>query len=109
MAGRLISVDDHVQEPPDLWAKRLPRTFADRAPHVESTGDGSERWVLDEQVLLDGNVARAGAFMEDRNREPRRWDDVPAAAYRPADRLKAMDAAGVDRSVLYPTVAGSAG
>jgi predicted TIM-barrel fold metal-dependent hydrolase len=34
---------------------------------------------------------------------------VPAAAYLPSDRLKAMDAAGIDYSVLYPTVAGLAG
>ena len=34
---------------------------------------------------------------------------MPAAAYMPAERLKAMDAAGVDYSVLYPTVAGLAG
>ena len=47
--------------------------------------------------------------MADRNREPSRWEDVPAAAYVPMERLKAMDAAGIDYSVLYPTVAGLAG
>jgi predicted TIM-barrel fold metal-dependent hydrolase len=47
--------------------------------------------------------------MADRNREPSRWEDVPAPAYVPTERLKAMDAAGIDCSVLYPTVAGLAG
>ncbi len=47
--------------------------------------------------------------MPDLNREPERWDEVPSAAYVPAARLKAMDAAGIDGSVLFPTVAGGAG
>jgi predicted TIM-barrel fold metal-dependent hydrolase len=54
-------------------------------------------------------VSRAGALMADRNREPRSWAEVPPAAYQPSERLKAMEAAGIDYSVLYPTVAGLAG
>ena len=105
----LISADDHVQEPPDLWTSRLSTTrWGDRVPHVERT-NGQERWVVDGQVLLGGRVARAGAFMADRNREPSLWEEVPAAAYQPAQRLMAMDAGGVDVSILFPTVAGMAG
>ena len=106
----LISVDDHVQEPPSLWTDRLSRArWGDRIPHVEDAGDGSERWVVDGQVLMGGRVAQAGALMPDRTCEPVRWDEAPPAAYNPADRLRLMDAAGVDYSVLYPTVAGLAG
>jgi predicted TIM-barrel fold metal-dependent hydrolase len=105
----LISVDDHVQEPPDLWTDRLSKSrWGDRMPHLERA-DGAERWIVDGQVLLDGGPARAAALMADRNHEANCWDEVPAAAYRPSERLKVMDAAGVDYSVLYPTVAGSAG
>src|SRR4051794_983814 len=32
---KLISVDDHVVEPPTLWWDRLPVSVRDRAPHVE--------------------------------------------------------------------------
>ena len=106
----LISVDDHVQEPPNLWTQRLSKTrWGERVPHLERIADGSERWVVDNQVLLDGSAALAGALMADRNHEPSRWQDVPPAAYVPSERLKAMDAAGIDYSVLYPTVAGLAG
>src|SRR3954468_4338542 len=31
----VISVDDHVVEPPDLWQRWLPAKFRDRAPHIE--------------------------------------------------------------------------
>ncbi len=105
-----ISVDDHVQEPPDLWTSRLSKArWGDRIPHLAANGDGAEHWVVDGEVALGGDVARTGALMDDRNAEPATWDDVPKAAYEPAARLEAMDAAGVDYSVLYPTVAGMAG
>ncbi|HEY3115247.1 MAG TPA: amidohydrolase family protein [Chloroflexota bacterium] len=106
----LISVDDHVQEPPDLWTACLSKSkWGDRVPHLERTSDGNQQWIVDGQVLLDGHAARAAGLLGDRNQEPRTWDEVPAAAYVPAERLRAMDAAGVDYSVLYPTVAGLAG
>jgi predicted TIM-barrel fold metal-dependent hydrolase len=105
----LISVDDHVQEPPDLWSRRLSHRWGDRMPQLRRAADGTEQWVVDGQLLLDGRASRAGALMPDRNREPSRWEEVPAAAYLPSERLKAMDAAGIDSSVLYPTVAGLAG
>jgi uncharacterized protein len=105
----LISADDHVQEPPDLWTSRVASKLKERAPHLERQSNGTERWVLDGKVLLGGKAASVGALMADRLKEPTRWEDVPAAAYEPAERLKAMDAAGVDYSVLYPTVAGVAG
>ena len=47
--------------------------------------------------------------MADRTKNPQRWADVPAAVYDPKERLKAMDEAGIDYAVLYPTVAGVGG
>jgi predicted TIM-barrel fold metal-dependent hydrolase len=106
----LISVDDHVQEPPDLWTQRLSRSkWGDRIPHVAQRENGTEYWVVDGQEIPMVGVALAGAAMPDRAREPMRWDEVPKLAYDPAERLKAMDVDGVDYTVLYPTVAGLAG
>jgi predicted TIM-barrel fold metal-dependent hydrolase len=106
----LISVDDHVQEPPDLWTARLSRAkWGDRIPHVVKRDDGTERWVVDGQELSMPGVALAGAVMPDRAREPQTWDEVPKIAYDPTERLKALDADGVDVTVLYPIVSGLAG
>jgi predicted TIM-barrel fold metal-dependent hydrolase len=106
----LISVDDHVQEHPEVWTKRLSRArWGDRVPHIEQQSDGTEHWVVDGQKLPLAGVALVGAAMPDRAREPQRWAEVPTVAYRPAERLHAMDVDGVDYSVLYPTVAGFAG
>src|SRR4029450_13837507 len=53
--------------------------------------------------------AQGVALMTDRTQHPSRWEEVPTAAYRPTERLKAMDAAGVDYSALYPMVSGAGG
>jgi len=34
----IVSVDDHIVEPPDLWERWLPSRFRDRAPRVERRG-----------------------------------------------------------------------
>jgi uncharacterized protein len=105
-----ISVDDHVQEPPDLWTSRLSRAkFGDRIPHLAEQADGSERWVIDDRPTTIPGAGIAAALLADRTVEPQRWADVPAMAYVPAERLRAMDVDGVARSVLYPQVAGVGG
>ena len=105
-----ISCDDHVQEHPEVWTKRMSKAkWGDRIPHVERQADGTERWVVDGQKIDLAGVAIAGAAMADRAREPQRWADVPSAVATPKERLTAMDVDGVDYSVLYPSVAGRAG
>ena len=105
-----ISVDDHVQEHPEVWTQRLSKAkWGDRIPHIERLADGVESWVVDGQKLPLPGVGLAGAAMADRAREPQRWEEMPKVAYVPTDRLIAMDVDGVDHSVLYPIVAGVAG
>jgi predicted TIM-barrel fold metal-dependent hydrolase len=105
-----ISVDEHLQEVPDLWTARLSRAkFGDRIPHIEKTPQGTERWVIDGREVIPGAVADCGAAMDDRTKNPQRWSEVPASVYDPKERLKTMDASGIDYAVLYPTVAGCGG
>ncbi|HEV8720279.1 MAG TPA: amidohydrolase family protein [Candidatus Binatia bacterium] len=105
-----ISVDEHVQEPPDLWTKRLSHgNWGERIPHVETTSDGVEHWIVNgSKIDLDG-IADCGAVMPERTKNPQRWSEVPASVYDARERLKVMDAAGIDYAALYPTVAGSGG
>ena len=105
-----ISVDEHVQEHPDVWTKRLSRAkWRERIPHVEKNSDGAEHWVVDGRAVWLNGVADCGAAMADRTKNPRRWSEVPAAVYDPRERLNAMDAAGIEYAVLYPTIAGVGG
>ncbi len=42
----MVSVDDHLVEPPDMFEGRLPAAMAERAPHIERSKDGSDVWVF---------------------------------------------------------------
>ena len=94
----LISADDHVQEHGEVWTQRMSKKkWGDRILHLEIQSDGIQRWAID------------GVPLEKHAPSPRRWEEIPRAAYDPRERLKAMDMDGVDYSILYPTVAGLAG
>ena len=43
---RLISADTHVNEPPDLWTKRVPEALRSRAPRIERFDEG-DAWVIE--------------------------------------------------------------
>ena len=106
----VISVDDHVVEPPDLWARCMSQgKWGDRIPHVAAQADGTERWVIDGQVRPSSSLAPTGALSDNRGLEPQTWSEVPRSAYEPQARLAAMDSDGIDCSVLYPSAAGFSG
>jgi uncharacterized protein len=106
---RLTSADDHVIEHPHVWIDRLSRQrWGDRIPHVERDADGSDYWLIDGRKVPLLGSGSAAALMPDRA-EPHKWEELPPAAYQPAERLKVMEASGVERSLLYPSVAGVGG
>lgn len=108
-AHRVISADDHVVEAPGLWIERLPAAWGERRPHLRVRPNGSEAWVVDGRETPLSEALSIGACLSDRAPGPDRWSDVPPAARSPGARLSAMDADGVDYSVLYPSFAGAAG
>ena len=60
----LISVDDHILEPPHLWVDRVAAKDRDRAPHME-THDGIECWCYDgKRYPSSGLSAVAGKTKE---------------------------------------------
>ncbi|BCI88437.1 hypothetical protein NIIDMKKI_36430 [Mycobacterium kansasii] len=73
----VISVDDHIVEPPDTFTGRLPHRFADRAPHVVDTDDGGQTWVYDGQLLPNvGFNAVVGRPVAEYGFEPMRFDEM---------------------------------
>ena len=66
----LISVDDHILEPPNLWVDRVAAKDRDRAPHME-TVDGMDYWVYDgKRYPSSGLSAVAGKSKEEFSPEP---------------------------------------
>jgi hypothetical protein len=41
---KIISADDHVQERPDLWQRRLPEHLRDQAPKLIKLENGGAAW-----------------------------------------------------------------
>ena len=74
-----ISVDEHVQEHPEVWSKRLSREkWGERVPHIGKNAGGKERWLIDgREIALDG-VADCGAMMSQRTENPALRDSKTA-------------------------------
>jgi predicted TIM-barrel fold metal-dependent hydrolase len=100
----LISVDDHVLEPPNLWLDRIAAKDRDRAPHMETAGD-SEFWVYDGRKLpTSGLSAVAGKSKEEFSPEPVTYAEMRPGCYDAVERAKDMDQAGVLASLSFPSV-----
>ncbi len=98
---RIISADSHVNPPKDLWTRRAPAKFKDRAPRVEST-DMGDFWIVDSEVSgAIGLDSSAGRKPEDFKAMGLTYKDMRPGAYDPKARLEDMDLDGVDGEVLY--------
>ena len=100
----LVSVDDHVVEPPHLFEGRLPAKYADLAPKFITRDDGTNAWVYEDQEI--GNVALnavAGRPKEEYGMEPTSFAELRAGCYDIDARVKDMDANGVLGSLCFPS------
>ncbi len=119
----VVSADDHVVEPPDLWERWLPAKYRDRGPRVEPgpttqvpRADGSEGayvrggdgpvadwWVFEDVVRGTPLVmACVGYPEEEYSMRPIRFDEMRKGCYDPHARLADMDEACVERSLCFP-------
>jgi predicted TIM-barrel fold metal-dependent hydrolase len=107
----IISTDDHLVEPPDMFERRIPAKFADRAPRIVEDEHGTQAWLLDEMLLPNmGLNAVAGRPPEEWNDEPRRFEELRAGCWQIDERIRDMDINGVWASVCFPSrVAGFGG
>ena len=103
---RVISSDDHVMEPPDLWTSGVALRFRERAPHIVRLEDGSDWWVCDGRQLVHmGSGSQTGRRFEEPDKLSREdiFENVRPGGYVPEERIKDMDADGVDVSIIYPS------
>lgn len=105
----IVSVDDHLVEPPFLWASRLPSKLRDRGPRATETAEGVI-WELDGERFPTSIIsAAAGVPLADRTFRSMHWDDIRPGCYDPAQRVKDMDVDGVIASLCFPTFPGFGG
>ena len=109
MAGyRVISADDHIIEPPDLWTTRADAKFKDRVPQIIREDNGADWWYCDgHKVQSVGNVDQAGVRFEAPEQltvDSGTFEDVRLGGYIPAEHIKDMELDGIDVSIVYPSI-----
>jgi predicted TIM-barrel fold metal-dependent hydrolase len=120
---RIVSVDDHVIEPPHLWQQYLPARFRAEGPRVERSGIarmGSvggvyswdedpaatpcDFWLFEElRYPMTRVMAAAGLPREEVTVSPVTFEEMRPGCYDPAARLVDMDKAGIEASLNFPT------
>ncbi len=118
----IISVDDHILEPRDLWVTELPPSLRARGPHVvrerarldfrggrllleRDVPDGQwcDIWCFDDLVMPTGLLhAPVGRPPEEQANLPAIYEDFRPGAYDQVARLVDMDANHVEASINYP-------
>lgn len=101
---KLISADNHVNEPRDLFTSRFPAHLKDKAPRVIEGKDGGEGWSLAGEIpkRTYGLEAMAGYDKKDYRISGLRHENLRPGNYIGAEHLKDMDIDGVWASVCYP-------
>ncbi|HEY3670520.1 MAG TPA: amidohydrolase family protein [Acidimicrobiia bacterium] len=100
----VISVDDHIVEPPNAFDGRMPAQYADRAPRVVERADGSEAWVYEGQEMPNvGFNAVVGRPVSEYSFEPTRFDQMRRGAWDIEARIADMDINGVYASLCFPS------
>lgn len=101
----IISVDDHLIEPPDLFEGRIPRGLAERAPRIVEFDNGKQAWVYEDQLFANvGLNAVVGRPKEEWSMEPARFDEMRPGCYDIHERVKDMDEGGIWASLCFPSL-----
>lgn len=120
----IISVDDHVMEPRELWQEQLPPSLRDRGPRVvrekvkltfkgghygfernAPDGDWCDIWLFDDLVVPTGRLhGPAGMPKEIVVNVPAIYEDFRPGTYDRDERLKDMDINRVDAAINFPNI-----
>jgi predicted TIM-barrel fold metal-dependent hydrolase len=100
----VISVDDHIVEPPHTFEGRVAAALAERAPKVVEMDNGSQTWVYDGVSLPNvGFNAVVGRPVSEWGFEPVRFDEMRRGAWDIDARIADMDLNGIYASLNFPS------
>ena len=106
----LISVDDHICEPPDMFEAHVPPRFKDRAPRVVTDPEGRQQWWYgDVRGRNLGLNAVAGKPREMFNIDASRYDEMRPGCYDVHERVRDMNAGGQLAGLNFPNFTGFSG
>ncbi len=100
----LVSVDDHVVEPPDMFEGRVPAKWAGREPKVVHNDDGTDVWSYEGSRIPNvGLNAVVGRPPEEYGIEPTSFAEMRPGCYDINERIRDMNANGVLGSMCFPS------
>lgn len=108
---RIVSVDDHLIEPPDLFEGRVPSAFAEIAPRIDTLPNGRQVWVYEDGIYPNiGLNAVIGRPRDEWSMDPANFDEMRRGCWDIDARIADMDLAGIEASVCFPSlIAGFSG
>src|SRR4051794_23889950 len=100
--AKVISVDDHIIEHPNVWQDRLPSKWRERAPQVRYE-DGIPIWHYDGRRYAPlGLDAVAGDDPTEFKLDTKKFEAMRPGCYDPKARLDDMDINGIWASLAFP-------
>ncbi len=107
----IISADDHLVEPPDVFEERVERRFRGLAPRVVRDEKGLQVWEFEgRKYKYVGTDAAAGRVRTSVKYEPCDFDAMRPGCWNIDERIRDMDLNGIWASLNFPsTVTGFCG
>ncbi|WP_214318933.1 amidohydrolase family protein [Nonomuraea sediminis] len=93
----IISADDHLIEPPDLFEGRIPEKYAEVAPKVVDTDAGHQVWRYG-----GATYPCAGLDVGAKTLDPVRFEHMRPGCYDIESRIEDMDVAGIWAALCFP-------
>jgi predicted TIM-barrel fold metal-dependent hydrolase len=106
----LISVDDHIAEPADMFDQHVPAKYKEHAPRVETDERGIQQWWYGNLKGRNlGLNAVAGKDPEYFNIDASRYDEMRPGCYNVHERVRDMNAGGQLAGLNFPNWTGFSG
>ncbi|WP_439135211.1 amidohydrolase family protein [Pseudomaricurvus sp.] len=103
----IISVDDHISEPPEMFKRHLQGEDLATAPQFHTTEDGANYWTYQGMTMTSvGLNAVVGRVPEEYGMEPQSLAQVRKGCYDPQARLEDMDINGIACSLNFGSIGG---
>ena len=104
----LVSIDDHVIEPPDMYHNHVPKRWLDQAPKVVRNDQGIDEWVFQGRSISTpfGMAATVGWPREEWGWNPTNYTELRPGTFNVHERIRDMNANGVLAAMCFPTMAG---
>src|ERR1700737_4881713 len=106
----LISVDDHISEPADMFDNHVPEKYKEFAPRVVAEANGTQQWYYG--TIRGRNLglnAVAGKPKELYNLDASRYEDMRPGCYDVHERVRDMNAGGTLGGLNFPNFTGFSG